>query len=130
MLLEHHADPNIKDVRGATPLHRAAAMNNLNCAKLMFKHTKPVDVNCQDVDGNTPMYKEIIILLLSHTNLTLLVLYYRHLACEDNYGEMAQFLLEQGARLDVLNKEERSPLDVAPRGLATILTRKLEKSDN
>lgn len=55
MLLEHQADPNIKDERGATPLHRAAARNNINCAKLLFKHGCRVDVNCQDVDGNTPM---------------------------------------------------------------------------
>lgn len=55
MLLEHNADPNIKDERGATPLHRVATRNNLNCAKLLFKLSKSIDVNCQDVDGNTPM---------------------------------------------------------------------------
>ena len=47
----------------------------------------------------------------------------RHLACEEDRGEEAKLLVEHGAKLDLLNKEEATALDLASKGLAVVLQR-------
>lgn len=53
--------------------------------------------------------------------------FFRHLACEDNYGDVAKLLVEHGANMDILNKEEHTPISLASKGLAAALQR-LKKS--
>jgi hypothetical protein len=45
------------------------------------------------------------------------------LACEEDRGEEAKLLVEHGARLDVMNKEEATPLMMASKGLGVVLER-------
>ena len=47
----------------------------------------------------------------------------RHLACEEERSEAARLLVEAGARLDVLNNDEATPLALASKGLAVVLQR-------
>lgn len=39
---------------------------------------------------------------------------HRHLACEEERVEVCKILIRAGARIDSLNKEKRSPLDLLP----------------
>ena len=55
LLLHHHADPNVKDERGATPLHRAASRGNSACVKMLMQYSNRIDLNAQDSDGNTAL---------------------------------------------------------------------------
>lgn len=55
LLLQNHADPNVKDDHGATALHRAASRGNLKCVQLLLQHNKTVDVDSQDSVGNTAL---------------------------------------------------------------------------
>ncbi len=45
------------------------------------------------------------------------------MACEDDCGDVSKFLVEQGASLDILNKEEHTPISLASKGLAVTLQR-------
>lgn len=49
------------------------------------------------------------------------------MACEDNCGDVAKLLVEYGANMDVLNKEDHTPINLASKGLAVTLQR-LNKS--
>ena len=101
ILLEHSANINISDIRGATPLHRAASKGNLDVVKLLlkFKGNLSLEINVKDVYGNTPL----------------------HLACEEDRREEAKLLVENGASLEVKNRETKTPLDVCSHGLFRIL---------
>ena len=55
LLLHHHADPNVQDGRGATPLHRAASRGNLACVKLLLQYSNRIDLDAKDCDGNTAL---------------------------------------------------------------------------
>lgn len=39
--------------------------------------------------------------------------FYRHLSCEENRSEVAQILVQNGAKIDILNKAQQTPLDLA-----------------
>lgn len=54
----------------------------------------------------------------------------RHLACEENRTEEAKLLVSHGARLDILNKEDQTPLSLAPKGLAVVLQRLRDSNPN
>jgi len=38
---------------------------------------------------------------------------YRHLSCEEDRVDTAVLLVQEGAKLDLKNKEEKTPLDLA-----------------
>jgi hypothetical protein len=44
-----------RDVRGRTPLHRAALFNNVDCVRLLLKYGAEVDA--KDVASNTPLHR-------------------------------------------------------------------------
>lgn len=100
-LLENDADVNITDIRGATPLHRAASKGNLGVVKLLLENNDKLKVNVRDVYGNTPL----------------------HLACEEDRQEEAKLLVQNGASLETKNKEEKTPLDLCTPSLARVLLR-------
>lgn len=45
----------------------------------------------------------------------------RHLSCEEDRGEVARLLVERGAQLDAVNKEKKTPLELASMALAKTL---------
>lgn len=55
MLLINHADINIADKRGATPLHRAASKGIMPVLKVLLDFGKQVQIDVKDIYGNTPL---------------------------------------------------------------------------
>lgn len=53
LLLNHGADPTLKDKQGSTALHRAAAMLHLSTVKMLVQHG--ADPNARDAGGHTPL---------------------------------------------------------------------------
>lgn len=61
LLLAHNAEPNVKDERGATPLHRAASRGNLRCVQLLIEIPRVAStLDTRDADGNTALYGCIV----------------------------------------------------------------------
>jgi 26S proteasome non-ATPase regulatory subunit 10 len=58
---------------------------------------------------------------MSDSSILLLLFLSRHLACEENRIEDAKVLVHHGARLDIQNKQEKTPLELASPNTATIL---------
>ncbi|MCX5646315.1 MAG: ankyrin repeat domain-containing protein [Phycisphaerae bacterium] len=118
---------NRQNKDGETPLHRAAAMNQAECAQYLL--SKGATVNARSRKGFTPLHyaascarpqseghTAMVGLLLKHgadvnvqdadgdTPL--------HLAIMFDFPGIARLLLESGAKTDVTNKEGRTPKDV------------------
>jgi ankyrin repeat protein len=102
LLLEHGADPNIKTYEGSTALMAAAGVNfvvaqtytrseaeYLEAANLCLE--KGADVNAVNNQGFTAM----------------------HGATNRGFDKMVQLLADHGAKLDVKDKQGRTPMDFA-----------------
>lgn len=87
------------DRRGATPLHRAASKGNLEIVKFLVGTQNNIKINARDAYGSTPL----------------------HLACEEDRHEIAKFLVENGADLEIKNKEEKTPIDLSSIQLKKLL---------
>jgi len=99
MLISNNAEVDVADFTTlATPLHRAASKGNLKIVRLLTDNKCLLD--SADIEGNTPL----------------------HLACEEERTEVAELLNQLGASITILNKEEKSPLDLAPPYLKRRLT--------
>jgi len=90
-LLQHNADPNIRDSDGEVPLHIASRRGSSNVTRLLLEHG--VGVNARGEDGATPL----------------------HLASKDGWLEVARLLIEHGADRGAEDNEGRTPLQVAQR---------------
>ncbi|KEI35547.1 ankyrin 1 [Francisella sp. W12-1067] len=92
LLLDHKdINPNIaKGAKRGTPLYIACQNGHINIVKLLLKH-RLTDPNISTTDGCVPL----------------------HIACENGRKDIVAFLLENGANLDVVTKDNISPLDVA-----------------
>lgn len=101
MLLDKGADVNIADIRGSTPLHRASSKGNLPIVKLLLDRND-IKVNFKDAYGCTPL----------------------HLACEDDRDQVAVLLVENGADLEVKNRDNQTPLELCSPKLAKLLKNK------
>jgi ankyrin repeat protein len=101
VLLEHGADPSIATKNGTTPLMALAGLNwveisslgtednTIEAMKLLL--ARGADVNATNSEGETAM----------------------HGAAQRGADRVVSFLAEQGARLDVKNKDGRTPMDEA-----------------
>jgi len=99
MLILNNADIDVADfTTKATPLHRAASKGNMKIVQLLTENKCKLD--CVDIEGNTPL----------------------HLACEEERTEVAELMSKLGASTSMLNKEQKSPLDLAPVYLKRRLT--------
>ena len=131
LLIEHGADINHRDEHGATPLHYAAQRGNLNVVKYFVE--QGADVNAVDNSGWTPLTMssfadvEIAKYLIVNgaqvntgncqdksskccePNPTTPL----HMAAQRGKIELAQVLLDNGARVNVLNGDGVTPLHFA-----------------
>lgn len=112
LLLEHGANPNHRNKRQETALHKAM---DSEIAHLLLEHG--ADPNAQEFDGQTPLQKvaeagrseTVKVLLAAGANPNI----------KDNYGntplhgawtvEVARLLLNAGAQLNVTNQRGRKP---------------------
>lgn len=101
MLLDKGADVNIADIRGSTPLHRAASKGVISIVKLLVERND-IQINIKDVYGATPL----------------------HLACEEDREQAAIVLVENGADIETKNRDGASPLDLCSPKLARLLKNK------
>ncbi|KAG8142864.1 hypothetical protein E2320_006050, partial [Naja naja] len=88
-LLEHGADPNLKDVDNNTALHFAACNSSVSLAKYLLE--KKADIEAQNKDGCTPLI----------------------VAVAENNREMVEFFLQQKASVHATDKLGRIPLLIA-----------------
>lgn len=103
MLLEKGANVNIADIRGSTPLHRAASKGILAVVKLLVERND-IKINFKDAYGSTPL----------------------HLACEEDREQAAILLVEHGADIEAKNRDNQSPIDLCTPKLARLLKNKTE----
>ena len=135
-LLERGADPNVRNFRGETPLHRAAIRNpDLDVSRTLIG--AGADVNAQDEKGATPLHSA------AHNPSTgraqLLIEAGADVGARDNSGAtplhhaaesgreaMIVRLVEAGADPNARDQEGRTPLRIAvekgwPEGSQTLL---------
>jgi hypothetical protein len=89
-----HASLDDKDSLGQTALHLACWKRNCYIARLLLDAGS--DFNALDKRHNTPMH----LLCFSHT-----------LASHKTYVKLVLFLIDNGANLEVMNKDGHFPLD-------------------
>ncbi|XP_046566153.1 uncharacterized protein LOC124274831 [Haliotis rubra] len=92
-LLEKGADAGIKNKKGETPLHCAAQNQCMECVELLLPLS---NVNTQGGDGRTAL------LLRLQSNVS-------------HSHDVIQALLEKGADVGILNKDDETPLHCAAR---------------
>jgi cytohesin len=80
MLVVKGANVNVRDNRGATPLHRAAGLGDKGKGELLISHG--ADVNATNSSGLTPLL----------------------LACERNNKEVVELLVDKGANIEARDK--------------------------
>ncbi len=92
-----HATPRLNDalpLPGFQALHFASCYGRVEIASFLL-HTLGADVNAQTARGNTPL----------------------HIACFENFVPIIQLLLHHGADCTILNWQQKSPVDMAPRAI-------------
>ncbi len=122
-LIDQGADPNLRNWRGETPLHRAAIRNpDLDVSRALIG--AGADVNARDEKGATPLHRAVpnaspgrgVLLMEAGASLnardkggaTPL-----HYAAESGREEMLARLVEAGASLHVRDKDGATPLHQA-----------------
>lgn len=93
-LIGSGSNVDIRDNRGWTPLHEAAAHNHIGCVQQLLQCIDKDDVNCRTFEGETALW----------------------LACLKGYHGIVITLVEAGADPNISNNEEGSPLLQAVRG--------------
>ncbi|XP_072031055.1 dynein axonemal heavy chain 12-like [Amphiura filiformis] len=87
-LIQSGSSVDVKDNRGWTPLHEAAAHGQLKCVQLLIPHLEVDDINCRSFEGETPLW----------------------LAAKKGHHPVVLTLVETAADPNISNNEEGSPL--------------------
>ncbi|MDR2445042.1 MAG: ankyrin repeat domain-containing protein [Spirochaetaceae bacterium] len=123
-LLDHMADPNIKNTTGDTALHESARIGDIEIMKALLDHG--ANVNIQDGQGNTAMHIAIPI-EVHRAALELLISYQANSNLRDERGDspahivislnrtpdILETLLKNGADVTIHNIEGKTPLFLA-----------------
>uniref|UniRef100_A0ABD2VZP1 Uncharacterized protein n=1 Tax=Trichogramma kaykai TaxID=54128 RepID=A0ABD2VZP1_9HYME len=100
LLLEKHADPNLANAEGHTPLHVICQRedDDVDLVKMLFemsdKFNKPIQIDARDKSGCTPL----------------------HLALNGGHEQIAEWLLRRGADLNSANAQGSTPLHLISAG--------------
>lgn len=86
-LLGQHADVDVQNARGRTPLYEAAKRGRLEVVKLLVEKGAKIDAH-DAVSGFVPL----------------------HIASEQKHADVVKYLLDKGAPVDTRNKSEQTPL--------------------
>ncbi|XP_069125470.1 26S proteasome non-ATPase regulatory subunit 10-like [Argopecten irradians] len=129
------------DETNRMPLHWAASAGHLQIVECLFRYNVPIDARDESnwtalMIASSAGRDQIVSLLLgagaqvnavNQTGQCSLHYaasknryefdHFRHLACEEERTEVALLLVGHGAQIELLNKEEKSPLDLAKPGL-------------
>ncbi|XP_050442977.1 ankycorbin-like isoform X2 [Adelges cooleyi] len=97
LLQKKPTDVNVVDSFGRTPLHLAMAKGYYNIAWLLLNHN--ANLECIDCDGYTPFLK------VGESVL--------HVACSTENRDLIEFILDNGAFVNILDKQGRTPLMLA-----------------
>ncbi|MDR3356467.1 MAG: ankyrin repeat domain-containing protein [Spirochaetaceae bacterium] len=123
-LLDHMADPNIKNTTGDTALHEAARIGDVEIMEALLDHG--ANVNIQDGQGNTAMHIAIPV-EVHRPALELLFSYRANPNLRDERGDspahivislnrtpdILETLLKNGADLTIHNTDGKTPLFLA-----------------
>ena len=92
VLIKHDCNVNVIDEKGYSPLHCAVKLNNIDVVRELLK-SKTIDVNLTDerFGKNTAL----------------------HLAAQNGYKDIAEYLIKNEVKLDALNEDNETPLQVA-----------------
>ncbi|KAJ3324982.1 hypothetical protein HDV06_005571 [Boothiomyces sp. JEL0866] len=121
ILLGKKANPNFKNKTKRAPLHYAASKNQYEIGQLLIEHG--ADVHATDELGQTAIFRAAA---LGYTRFVRLLkeagakINIRdgfnnsplHLAIESEHGDTAVYLIEENADLDMVNKENKTPLQM------------------
>ncbi|CAH8862939.1 unnamed protein product [Trichobilharzia szidati] len=113
-LLECGAKADVHDWGGITPLHRAIATDHLEIAKLLLEYTSMEDDNVgnevgENEDKDTGRMYSPLVNLTDKEKATPL-----HYACEEGSIPAVSLLVNYGASFTCKNKDDKTPIDVAP----------------
>ncbi|XP_041378558.1 E3 ubiquitin-protein ligase MIB1-like [Gigantopelta aegis] len=114
------ADVNARTERLQTALHMAVMSCNLQIVENLW--VKGTDVNAQDHKGNTPLH---VAMMEERTDATMEDP--RKDADNDTY-EIKCFLVEHGAKLDIKNHDDKTPLDMLQSKEAKVLLKRIAKT--
>jgi uncharacterized protein len=105
LLIRHGADVTTTTRTGASPLHMAVIVENVEVAQVLLDHG--ADINAMDKKGRTPL----------------------HYAVEGNRKSILKLLLARGANQDIKNRQGETPLQIAERQGCVEIVRLLNGHD-
>jgi len=132
MLLDAGADACAQTDQKRSALLYAASKNRTDILNILVAHR--VDVNQQDVVGQTPLHRaagpghmESVSILLSTDNCLVDVQdrygnTALHYACEEERLQVAKLLIKAGANTEIQNREEKTPAQLCGPGFVKSLS--------
>lgn len=127
-MLQAGVDPNAADEHLRSPLHLAASRGYKDVVKFLLSHG--ANPNRQDSLGNTPLHLAVCSASSYNFNMVKSVLriinyikYRMNLYLSNFILQVVRILLQNGARVNILDKTGKTPLDLAKSKLLLMRTR-------